>query len=103
MPRAPHTLAEQMSVRDAIRFFEAEARHRSYPVIDGESGPLGLASRADALRWRQAEIDDATLDEQVSDRSMPVVHPDSPASEVANLMISEDIGRVCGWPPILAG
>ncbi len=99
MSRTPQTLAEQMLVRDAIRFFEAEARHRSYPVVDAEGRPLGLASRADALRWRQAEIDDATLGEQVSDRSLPVVHPDSPASDVANLMISEDIGRVCVVAP----
>jgi CIC family chloride channel protein len=99
MSRMPDTLAEQMSVRDAIRFFEAQARHRSYPVVDGEGRPLGMASRADALRWRQAEIDDSTLGEQVSDRSLPVVHPDSPASDVANLMISEDIGRVCVVAP----
>ena len=27
--------------------------------------------------------------------ALPVVHPDTPAVEIANLMIAEDIGRVC--------
>ena len=90
----PETVPETMTVRDAIRFFES-ARHRSYPVIDAQGRPCGIASRADALRWRQAELADTTLGEQLSDSSLPVVHPETPASEVANLMIADDIGRVC--------
>jgi CBS domain-containing protein len=61
---------------------------------------VGLASRSDALRWRQADIAaGVTLGEQLSDGSMPIVHPDTPAIEVANLMIAEDIGRVCVVAP----
>lgn len=96
----PKTLGEGMTVADAIAFFQAGAEHRSYPVIDGAGRPVGLASRSDALRWRQADIAaGVTLGEQLSDGSMPIVHPDTPAIEVANLMIAEDIGRVCVVAP----
>jgi CBS domain-containing protein len=95
MTRTPETLAEDTPVCEAIRFFEEGARHRSYPVVDGAGRPVGIASRADALRWRQGEVGTATLGELLSDSSLPVVHPESPASEVASLMIADDIGRVC--------
>jgi CBS domain-containing protein len=96
MTEAPETLAETMAVRDAIAFFEQRARHRSYPVVDAQGRPRGIASRADALRWRQAELPvEVTLGDQLSDISMPAVYPTTPASDVANLMITEDIGRVC--------
>jgi H+/Cl- antiporter ClcA/CBS domain-containing protein len=95
MTRTPDTLAEDMPVREAICFFEEGARHRSYPVVDGAGRPVGIASRADVLRWRHGEVGTATLGELLSDSSLPVVHPESPASEVANLMIADDIGRVC--------
>ena len=40
-----------------------------------------------------------TLGEQLSDKSLPVVHPATPATDVANLMIAEDIGRICVVDP----
>jgi CIC family chloride channel protein len=97
MTGLPETLAEDMLVVDAILFFERKARHRSYPVVDARGRPVGLASRSDALRWRNnADLPpDETLREQLSDSSLPVVYPNSPAVEVANLMIAESIGRVC--------
>jgi CIC family chloride channel protein len=95
MTEAPETLDEGMTIAAAIRFFES-ARHRSYPVVDARGRPIALASRADALRWRHAEVaPDATLSDQLSDSSLPVVYPNSPAVAVANLMITEEIGRVC--------
>lgn len=100
MTEAPETLPEAMSVRDAIAFFEQRARHRSYPVVDAQGRPRGIASRSDALRWRQAELPaEVTLGDQLSDISMPAVYPATPASDVANLMITEDIGRVCVIDP----
>ncbi|HVI98823.1 MAG TPA: chloride channel protein [Sphingomonas sp.] len=99
MTRDPRTLAEDMPIAEAIRFFE-QAEHRSYPVVDKEGRPIAIASRADALRWRQAELaPDFTLGEQMSDRSMPVVHPATPATDIANLMIAEDMGRICVVDP----
>ena len=100
MTADPETLPATMKVRDAIRFFEQGARHRSYPVIDEQRRPIAMASRSDALRWRQADMaEDVTLGEQVSDISLPAVHPSTPASDVAHLMIDEDIGRVCVVDP----
>jgi CBS domain-containing protein len=100
MTERPETLAENMTVRDAIRYFEEQARHRSYPVIDGEGRVVGIASRGDALRWQRAEIaDSVTLGERLSDSSLPVAYPETPANDVANLMIADDIGRVCVVDP----
>src|SRR3546814_8040281 len=59
-----------------------------------------IASRADALRWRQANLaEGVTLGELLSDGSMPVVHPATPATDIANLMIAEDMGRICVVDP----
>jgi H+/Cl- antiporter ClcA len=99
MTREPLTLAEDLSIPEAIRFFE-QAEHRSYPVVDENNRPIAIASRSDALRWRQAELgEDVTLGDQLSDKSLPVVHPETPATDVANLMIAEDMGRICVVDP----
>lgn len=96
MTRDPETLPADMPVGDAVRFFEAEARHRSYPVMDGNRRPIGLVSRRDALRWQQdAPPATTTIGDQLSDRSLPVVTPATPADTVANLMIGENTGRIC--------
>src|SRR3546814_20709674 len=59
-----------------------------------------IASRADALRWRQANLaEGVTLGELLSDGSMPVVHPATPATDIANQMIAEDMGRICVVDP----
>ena len=100
MTEAPETLPQTMTVRDAIAFFEQRARHRSYPVVDAQGRPRGIASRSDALRWRRAELPvEVTLGDQLSDISMPAVFPTTPASDVANLMITDEIGRVCVIAP----
>ena len=96
MTRDPETVPETMSIADAIHFFEGDARHRSYPVVNGLHYPVGLLSRRDALRWRQESGEDtAPIGEYLSDRSLPVVVPDTPADAVANLMITEQTGRIC--------
>ena len=99
MTRDPKTLSADMPVPEAIAFFR-DAPHRTYPVIDAEHRPIGVMNRADALRWGQAEpTPDATLRERLSDASLPLVRPDTPATDVANLMIAEEIGRVCVVDP----
>ena len=96
MTPRPETLPQETTIADALAFFEAGARHRSYPVVDRAGRPIGLASRSDALRWAQGEGDlDEPIGEQLSDRSLPVVTRMTPANQVANLMITENVGRIC--------
>src|SRR3546814_5239775 len=45
MTADPATLPGTMTAGDALRYFADEARHRSYPVVDGEGRLLGLVSR----------------------------------------------------------
>ena len=40
-----------------------------------------------------------TLGERISDESLPLVEPATPATDIANLMIAEGIGRVCVIDP----
>ena len=55
---------------------------------------LGLL-RSDALRWSENEGSDGqTLDDLVSDASLPVAHPDDTVAMVTDLMIDRDVGRV---------
>ena len=91
----PATLPARMTVSDAARFFADRATHRSYPVVDDEGRLLGLASRADALRWHvEGGPVDATLGGALSDASQPVAYPDSPIGEVADLMVDTGVGRI---------
>ena len=99
MTADPATLPATMPIPEAIAFFET-AQHRSYPVIDGNGRPIAIVSRADALLWRQdLAAPDVTLGERTSDGSLPIVEPATPATDIANLMIAEGIGRVCVIDP----
>ncbi|EZP54366.1 chloride channel protein [Sphingomonas sp. RIT328] len=94
MTRDPDTLLATMSVADAAVFF-GDAPHRSYPVVDGDGRPVGLVSRADALRWMDSPPDaGAPLGDMISDGSLSTVPPTLPVDRVAELMLAEDIGRV---------
>ncbi len=96
----PVTLPADLPVNEALLFFERDAKHRSYPVIDADERPIALVSRADALRWRQDDDGtDGTLRETLSDVSLPVVTLDTPSDAIANLMIGENTGRVCVIDP----
>nr|WP_166177557.1 chloride channel protein [Altererythrobacter segetis] len=96
MTADPVTLPADLPVGEALVFFEGEAVHRSYPVVDEAGRPVALVSRADALRWRQEPGTlDGSLGETLSDVSLPVVTLDTPSDVIANLMIAENSGRVC--------
>src|SRR3546814_12992979 len=56
MTADPATLPGTMTAGDALRFFAEEAPHRSYPVVDGEGGLLGLLSPSDAPGWRVSDL-----------------------------------------------
>ena len=94
------TLAADMPVDEAVDFFCAgEHRHRSYPVVETDGRLVGLVSRADALRWQSQEGHPGqTLNDVVSDASLPIAHPHDMVGRVTDVMISADIGRV----PIVA-
>src|SRR6185503_3470531 len=100
MVKAVDTLPADMLIDEAADFFCAsEHRHRSYPVVEHDGRLVGLVSRADALRWQaQERHPEQTLNDVVSDASVPVAHPDDMVGRVTDLMIAADIGRV----PIVA-
>ncbi|WP_241823787.1 chloride channel protein [Sphingomonas sp. Sph1(2015)] len=94
MTPTPATLPATMTVNEAARFF-ADADHRAYPVVDGKGRPVGLISRADALRWFDAPPEiGATLREVVSDAALPMVSPEWPVDRAAERMLAEDVNRL---------
>jgi len=95
MTRAPETLAETLTVAQALAFFDDTARHRSYPVVDGEGRLTGLLSRSDILRWRlEGAPSAASLAEALSDASQPSGTPADPLARIADLMVESGSGRV---------
>ena len=96
MITAVDTLAADMTVDAAVAFFsDGEKRHKSYPIVDGGGGVVGMASRADVLRWgREAPHGAATLFDVASDNNPAVVHAGDLLGRVADLMVERDIGRV---------
>jgi CIC family chloride channel protein len=51
MSRTVDTLPADLRVAEAVGVLE-KGRHRIYPVVDAAQRPIGLVSRADALRWK---------------------------------------------------
>jgi CBS domain-containing protein len=70
-------------------------RHRIYPVVDVQGRPVGLVSRADALRWR---IEGGHKGEQIadliSDAALDVVYPDDIVTRAVDLMLQSNQGRL---------
>jgi CBS-domain-containing membrane protein len=88
-----------MPALDAIAFFET-APHRAYPVIDRDGRPVTMMTRSHALGWRQGEpAAGDTIGERLAGDALPLVRPDTPATDIANVMIAEGIGRVCVVDP----
>ncbi|WP_454884315.1 chloride channel protein [Sphingomonas oryzagri] len=95
MTSDPETLPGTMTIKDATAFFAGEARHRSYPVVDGEHRLLGLVSRTDALRWQVEDVEGSVnLAESLSDRSQPSAYPETPCGLIADMIIETGVGRV---------
>jgi H+/Cl- antiporter ClcA len=95
MTPAPETLPEAMTVAEAMAFFDGDARHRSYPVVDGQERLSGLLSRSDILRWRvDGAPSSASLGEALSDASQPSGAPTDPLARIADLMVESGSGRV---------
>ncbi len=95
MTTKPETLPGNMPLGDVVAFFEGEAAHRSYPVIDVGGRLLGLVSRSDALKWQVDGFEAVSLlAENLSDASQPTAFPDSPCGLVADLIVQSGVGRI---------
>jgi CBS domain-containing protein len=94
MTRDPQTLAGDMPLGEAARFFAEEAEHRSYPVVDKQGRLLGLVSRTDALHWKVARQTEGPLADTLSDASTEFAFPETPCGEVADMMVESGVGRV---------
>jgi chloride channel protein, CIC family len=94
------TLPATMLVEEAVRHFTedgaaAAKRHKSYPVVDEEGHVLGMAARADALRWlRQGWEPGTTLASLARQSELLVGHADELVGHLADRMAAADIGRV---------
>ncbi|MFZ0608005.1 MAG: chloride channel protein [Xanthobacteraceae bacterium] len=90
------TLPASMPIDDVIAFFNGETRrHRSYPVVDAEYRLIGMADRADILRWMtEGAHEQWTLDDLVSDASPVVGFPGEVVADLVNRMVANDVGRV---------
>ena len=96
MVRTVDTLPGTMRLEDAIAFFSAdEPRHKSYPIESEDGRVVGMASRADILRWRrEAPTDEDTLSDRLSDEALIVGYADETVAQLADRMAAEGVGRV---------
>ena len=94
MVRDVDTLAAGSGIAQAIAVLEA-GHHRVYPVIDASRRPVGLVSRADALRWTvEGGHDGETIAQHLSDTLPAVVHPDDVVTHAVDVMLAADQGRL---------
>ena len=90
------TLPAGMPIDEAVAFFTAETpRHKSYPVIDAQGVAVGMAPRAEILRWMtEGAHEGQTLGEVVSDAGMVRARPEELVGPLAERMVERDVGRV---------
>jgi CBS domain-containing protein len=98
MAKPVHTLAGSIPVNEAIAFFmaaEGPKRHKSYPVVDENGKLIGMASRADVLRWSREGWGNA---QTLADTQMPdemfTCYSDELVGHLADRMAVSDFGRV---------
>lgn len=95
MSRDVDTLPGRMLLTEAVDFFENQAIHRSYPVVDADGVLVGMVSRTDALRWQvEGVAAGARLAETLSDASLATAYPETPCGAVADLMVETGVGRI---------
>ena len=95
------SLPDSMPVEAAVRWFADEPaeggtkRHKSYPIVDGEGRVVGMAARADALRWLMRGWEPGTTLCDVAGENRPFVgYADELVGALADRMAAADIGRV---------
>ncbi len=96
MVEGVESLPSAMTIDEAVAFFTAEEpRHKSYPVVDAHGLAVGMAPRAEILRWMtEGAHEGQTLGEVVSDAGMVRVRPDESVGRLAERMVERDVGRV---------
>lgn len=94
MVREVEVVPADLGLADVVALLEA-GRHRIYPVVDAHARPIGLVSRADALRWRiETRSNDERLEDRITDASVVVTHPDVVLTAAIDLMLRNDLGRI---------
>jgi H+/Cl- antiporter ClcA len=92
------TLPAEMSVSEAVAFFttdEPPPRHKSYPVVDAEGRVLGMAARADVLKWiRDRALETESLGGLAARAPLVSGAPDELVWRLVDRMVAEDVGRV---------
>jgi CBS domain-containing protein len=87
------SLPGAMTVDAAVKFFEEDDRHKSYPVTDEAGRMMGLISRGDILRWTRGGWNNTdTLGELCTD--VATAYPDETAAAVADRMAGGRYSRV---------
>jgi len=83
-------LRADLTIRETVAVLQA-GRHCIYPVVDAANHPVGLVSRADALRWKiDGGHEGERLGDRASDASLAVVHPDDVVIHAIDLMLATD-------------
>jgi CBS domain-containing protein len=90
------TLPSALPIDEAVAFFTGPTpRHKSYPVVDVQGVAVGMAPRAEVLRWMtEGAHEGQTLGEVVSDAGMVRARPDELVGPLAERMVERDVGRV---------
>jgi chloride channel protein, CIC family len=87
-------LTADLSIEAAVAELE-KGRHRIYPVVDATRRPVGLVTRADALRWKiEGGHKGEHLSERISDASLAVVYPDDIVTRAVDVMLESEQGRI---------
>ncbi len=96
MAPAVESLPAAMSVDQAVAFFTGpQARHKSYPVVDARGVAVGMAPRAEVIRWlTEGPHEGQTLGDVVSDAGLLTGHPDEAVAALVEQMVERDVGRV---------
>jgi chloride channel protein, CIC family len=96
MVREVETLPAAMPIDRAVAFFTGpDIRHKSYPVVDGRGVVLGMAPRAEVMRWlTEGPHEGETLGEVVSDAGLLRGAPGQAVGALAEQMVERDVGRV---------
>ncbi len=76
-------------------FTGPQVRHKSYPVVDARGVVLGLAPRAEVMRWlTEGPHEGQTLGDVVSDAGLLRGAPDEAVGKLVEQMVERDVGRV---------
>jgi CBS domain-containing protein len=102
-----HTLSGDMTVGEAVHFFEEEvhlplhvdqhdpeAYKHGFPVVNAEQKIIGVLTRADALRLKSGNYLPTIHIADVTPKPRALGYPDEPVSRVADRMAEQDVDCV---------